>query len=306
VERSAAAVVSIFSVRPATGDSQATPPQLISSLGSGVLVDPRGYIVTNLHVIQDAARIRIQLADGRVAEPRLVGTDSLTDLAVLQITLPDLPAITLGRSDTLRIGDIVLAIGNPYGLGQTVTQGIVSATGRGLGLTLIEDYIQTDAAINVGNSGGALVNTRGELVGINIASLEPGLQPSGLGLPEGIGFAVPVNLARGVLAEIIEHGRVLRGWLGVQGVDVTPVEAEMLDIPGGGVLLTVIYPDSPAAHAGLRPGDVITRVNGERVMLREHALNRIARLKPGSEAVLEGYRGGAKLEARVVVVARPE
>jgi len=305
VQVSAAAVVSIFSVRsvPAEDGSER---QMITSLGSGVLMDPRGYILTNLHVIQDAAQIRVQLPDGRVAEPRLIGIDSLTDLAALRINLGDLPAIPLGRSDTLRIGDVVLAIGNPFGLGQTVTQGIVSATGRGLGLSLIEDYIQTDAAINVGNSGGALVNARGELIGINAASLEPSLQPYGLSLPEGIGFAIPVNLARGVMAELIDHGRVLRGWLGVQAVELSPGRAAVLGLSGGGLEITEVYQDSPAHQAGLRSGDVITKIDGQRVLLRVNALNLIARLKPGNRVVISGLRNDEPFEHIVTVVAHPD
>jgi serine peptidase DegS len=305
VQVSATAVVSIFSLRSARADD-GSERQLITSLGSGVLMDPGGYILTNLHVIQDASQIRIQLTDGRVAEPRLVGIDSLTDLAALRINLSGLPTIPLGRSDTLRIGDVVLAIGNPFGLGQTVTQGIVSATGRGLGLSLIEDYIQTDAAINVGNSGGALVNARGELIGINAASLEPSLQPYGLSLPEGIGFAIPVNLARGVMAELIEHGRVLRGWLGVQAIELSPGRAAVLGLSGGGLELTEVYPDSPAHEAGLRPGDILTDIDGQRVLLRTNALNLIARLKPGGEVRIAGMRGNQRFERTVTVVARPD
>ena len=194
--------------------------RLVTSLGSGVILDPAGYIVTNHHVIANAADIKIQLADGRVADPAIIGLDIDTDLAVLKIDLPELPVMSLGRSDTLRTGEVVLAIGNPYGLSQTVTQGIISATGRTqLGLTRFENFIQTDAAINSGNSGGALVNLRGELIGINTAELG-----SEFGT-EGISFAIPVNLVRGVTEQLREHGRVRRGWLGIVPRDLTKVRA---------------------------------------------------------------------------------
>ncbi|MFL6577469.1 MAG: trypsin-like peptidase domain-containing protein, partial [Povalibacter sp.] len=221
VSRAAPAVVNIYTDREIKTQVKPTPlrpmyeqnlpsfrRRVESSLGSGVIVDSSGHIVTNHHVIQDATEIRVQLADGRVASPKVVGTDADTDLAVLLIDVPDMPVMPLGRSDQLRAGDVVLAIGNPLGLSQTVTQGIVSAMGRGgLRLATFADFIQTDAAINFGNSGGALINTEGELIGINTAVLAQQLGT------EGIGFAIPVNLVRGVTSEIIKYGRVRRGWL---------------------------------------------------------------------------------------------
>lgn len=269
------------------------------SLGSGVIVDRDGYIVTNYHVIRGAQEIRVQLADGRVGEASVVGTDPDTDLAVLEIDLPDLPVMSLGRSDSLRIGDVVLAIGNPFGLSQTVTQGIVSATGRGqLGVTTFENFIQTDAAINLGNSGGALVNTSGELVGINTAVVAE--------QDVGIGFAIPVNLVRGVVGQLIAQGHVVRGWLGVTLQDLTAPRARVLGIPGvrGGELVDVV-PDSPAHRAGLRPGDVITHVNGQPIRISQDALNVVAGLAPGSTVQITAIRGGEPIEIEAEVIARP-
>ena len=231
VARAAPAVVNIYTARVVTERRQAPPlDQLFGeywpsyrqrverSLGSGVIVDAKGTIVTNQHVIAGADSIRVQLSDGRIAEATVVGQDPDTDIAVLHLSIGDLPVMPMGRSDTLRVGDIVLAIGNPYGLSQTVTQGIVSATGRGqLGLATFENFIQTDAAINLGNSGGALIDAHGDLVGINTAVLN-----RSYGGPEGIGFAIPVNLVRGVMEQILAHGHVVRGWLGFVPQDLTP------------------------------------------------------------------------------------
>lgn len=256
-------------------------------LGSGVVISQDGYLVTNWHVIRDADRVVVQLADGRAAEPQVVGADPETDLALLKIDLPDLPAIQLGRSDTLEIGEVVLAIGNSYGLSQTVTLGIVSATGRGLGLTSFENFIQTDAAINIGNSGGALVNTQGELIGINTARFAAFNQS----VPDGIGFAIPVNLVRGVMAELIEHGRVIRGWLGVDTRDLPAPQAESVGVTGSAVELLEV--GGPAAAAGLRPGDIITHINGERMLSQNQAMNLVAGTRPGQTIRIRGLRRGA-------------
>jgi len=246
-------------------------------LGSGVVIDGDGHIVTNYHVIEGADAIGVQLADGRVAIPELVGTDPDTELALLRIDLPDLPEIRLGRSDALEVGDVVLAIGNSLGLTQTVTMGIVSATGRGqLGITAFEDFIQTDAAINVGNSGGALVNTRGELVGINTAVINDVPDQ----MPEGLGFAIPVNLVRGVMQQLIANGRVIRGYLGVDDARELPAaQAQILGIEGSAVLITEV--SGPAEAAGLRPGDVLTHLNGERTFTPQQATNLVASTQPG-------------------------
>ncbi len=264
-----------------------------ASLGSGVIVDAGGYVVTNHHVIRDASEIRVQLADGRVATPLVVGTDADTDLAVLKIDLPDLPVMPLGRSDELRAGDVVLAIGNPIGLSQTVTQGIVSAIGRsGLRLATFADFIQTDAAINLGNSGGALIDVDGNLIGIKTAVLAQQLGT------EGIGFAIPVNLVRGVMSEIIEHGRVRRGWLGVQVVG-DPNRRFSAPVIG------VIDKDSPAERAGLRPGDLIVEINGRQILTDQEALTQVAAMAPGSEIEIRFRRGNQSLTARATLEERP-
>ncbi len=314
VARSSPAVVNIYTARLIT--ERIRPPELdrffgeewpavrqrvAASLGSGVIVDSSGHVVTNNHVIAEASEIRLQLADGRVAAATVVGADPESDLAVLKVALTDLPVMPLGRSDELRVGDVVLAIGNPLGLSQTVTQGIVSATGRGqLGVSTFENFIQTDAAINLGNSGGALVNANGELVGINTAVLARALQT------EGIGFAIPVNLVRGVMQQIIEFGRVRRGWLGVRPQDVSPDRAQALQLPGGsGVELLEVYPGSAAARAGLRAGDIITHLNDREVRSMREALNRVAATSPGTAMKVRGWRQGQPFEFETVVEERP-
>jgi serine protease DegS len=317
VARSSPSVVNIYTARLVA--QRTRPPELDrvygdrwpavqqrveASLGSGVVVDSQGHIVTNHHVIADATGIRIQLADGRIAEEvAIVGRDPETDLAVLRIKLDKLPAMALGRSDKLRVGDVVLAIGNPYGLSQTVTQGIVSATGRDqLGLSdiaVFESYIQTDAAINLGNSGGALVNADGELIGINAAVLG---QNAGV---EGIGFAIPVNLVRGVVEQILKYGHVRRGWLGVNGQSITPEHAKLLGLPNNvGVTLLEVYADGPAAKAGLQPGDVLIALNGSPMHTDLEARNKVAALAPGKNLRIEARRGAEKIDVRVKVEER--
>ena len=306
VARAAPAVVNIHTARVVSTSITPTPARPMfeqnlpavrkrveSSLGSGVLVDATGHIVTNLHVVRGAAEIRVQLADGRVAEPTIVGADSDTDLAVLKIDLPDLPVMPLGRSDELRPGDVVLAIGNPLGLSQTVTQGIVSAIGRGsLRLVTFADFIQTDAAINFGNSGGALIDVDGDLIGINTAVLAQQLGT------EGIGFAIPVNLVRGVMSEIIQYGHVRRGWLGVHVIgDVT----RRFSAP----VVGVIDRGSPAERAGLRPGDLILELNGRPILTDQEALTQVAALLPGSEIEIRFRRGPDTRTVRATLEQRP-
>jgi serine protease DegS len=273
-----------------------------TSLGSGVIVNEHGYILTNNHVIEGAEEIQVTLHDGRNAAATVVGSDAEADLAVLKVELDNLPVITLGNSDSLRVGDVVLAIGNPFGVGQTVTQGIVSATGRSeLGINTFENFIQTDAAINPGNSGGALITARGELIGINTAIF------SQSGGSEGIGFAIPVSLAKISMAQIVEKGYVSRGWLGVEIQELTPVLAESFGLKGeNGVIIAGVLRAGPADKAGLEPGDIILQINAKAVEGIHDALNAIAQTPPGDAITLNGVRNGEPLELQVVVAERPQ
>jgi S1-C subfamily serine protease len=313
VARAAPSVVNIYTARVVRERTQAAPfSQLFGdwptyrqrverSLGSGVIVDAMGTIVTNQHVIAGADSIRVQLADGRIADPSIVGQDPDTDLAILKLKIGNLPVMPLGRSDTLRVGDIVLAIGNPYGVGQTVTQGIVSATGRGqLGLATFENFIQTDAAINLGNSGGALIDAHGDLVGINTAVLH-----RAYGGPEGIGFAIPVNLVRGVMEQILVNGHVVRGWLGFEPQDLTEEQSAQIGTAGGGVTVVNIMVTSPAFEAGVRPGDLITALGGEAVHNAQDLVARVSALKPGAEVELEGHHARQGYKLKLTALERP-
>jgi serine peptidase DegS len=274
--------------------------RLNTSLGSAVVIDPDGYLVTNYHVVAGAAEIRVQLADGRIADPAVVGYDAETDLALLKVDLGTLTAIPLGSSSKVRIGDVVLAIGNPYGLTKTVTQGIVSATGRGLlGLTTFENFIQTDAAINEGNSGGALVNSLGELVGINTAVLA---QDAGT---EGISFAIPIDLVRGVVDEIKRHGRVIRGWVGLEPDELSRAESAALGLERNIGILVKVIADGPAAVAGLRDGDVILAINDEPIRSAQQARLLVAALEPGDQIDLQGWRDGQPFTATLTAAERP-
>jgi serine protease DegS len=314
VERAAPAVVNIYTARVVVdvirpnpieqlfGDAGPRYRQRVErSLGSGVIVDEEGHVITNHHVIEKADVIRAQLADGRIADARVVGRDPDTDLAVLQLDLKkNIPVMPLGHSDRLRVGDVVLAIGNPVGLSQTVTQGIVSATGRGqLGVATFENFIQTDAPINVGNSGGALINASGELVGINTAVLA-----KNLGV-EGIGFAIPVNLVRGVMSEILTKGRVVRGWIGIVPVDIDEADAQRNNLPQPGVVVYQLYRDSPAEQVGMAPRDIILTVNGFKVKTAQDTLTRIANAKPGAKVKITGIRGAQSFASDVLVTERP-
>ena len=304
VDKSGGAVANVYIKRLVETDSADGPGRfrVLTSYASAVVIDPEGYLVTNYHVVGQAAEIRVQLADGRIAEPEIVGVDRETDLALLRVAMGQLPAITLGRSADLRIGDIVLAIGNPYGLTKSVTLGIVSARGRGnLNLATFENFIQTDAAINAGNSGGALINTDGELVGINTAVLA---QDAGT---EGIGFAIPVDLVRGVVAQIREHGRVIRGWLGLEPDDLTSAEKAAIGLEGDtGILLVNIYAGSPAAAAGLRSGDIIIAINGEAIGSSRQARLIVAGSAPGDSLEIVLIRDGVRLTTTTTVGERPE
>ncbi len=280
------------------------PPrkQLETSLGSGVIVSPSGYILTNYHVIKGAQEIEVFLKDGRHTPAQVIGTDPASDLAVLKIDLPHLPVIAFGNSKKLRVGDVVLAIGDPFGVGQTVTMGIVSATGRNeAGLSPLDNFIQTDAAINPGNSGGALINTDGDLVGINSAIL------TRTGGNQGIGFAIPVNHARRVFEQIIKYGHVIRGWLGIEAQTITPELSRALDLKTmGGVIVAGILRDSPASKAGLHPGDIILSLNGQATNNADEALRAISRQRPGTSVVLKILRHGKPLTLTAIAVNRPQ
>jgi len=286
------------------GEQPESRSQRSTNLGSGVIVSDKGYVLTNSHVVEAADEIEVALADTRRAKARIVGTDPDTDLAVLKIDLPKLPAITLGQSDNVRVGDVVLAIGNPFGVGQTVTLGIVSALGRShLGINTFENFIQTDAAINPGNSGGALVDVNGNLIGVNTAiySRTPG------GASLGIGFAIPVSTAKQVLEQIVETGSVTRGWMGVGVQDMTRELAESFKLPDiRGALITEVFRGTPADKSGLRVGDILIAVEGRPVVDSAGMLNLVAELAPGSPATLRIVRDQKEMDLRAVIGRRPK
>lgn len=283
------------------GDNGPKQRRMESSLGSGVIMSPEGYILTNNHVTTGADQIVAALRDGRETLARVVGSDPETDLAVLKIDLKSLPSITLGRSDGLRVGDVALAIGNPFGVGQTVTMGIISATGRNqLGLNSYEDFIQTDAAINPGNSGGALVDANGNLTGINTAIF------SKSGGSQGIGFAIPVKLATEVMKSIIEHGQVIRGWLGIEVQPLTKDLAESFGLTGRpGIVVAGIFRDGPAQKAGLQLGDVILSIDGEPAGDGRKSMNQVARIKPTDKVSILVMRNGKEIKLSAEIGLRP-
>ncbi len=270
-----------------------------SSLGSGVIVSKNGFILTNNHVVADADQIVILLHDGREAKATIVGLDEYTDLAVLKTDLSDLTPVSIGNPQRSRVGDVVLAIGNPFGVGQSVSQGIISATGRGIGLNTFENFLQTDAAINPGNSGGALIDTYGNLLGINSAIL-------GESSSVGIGFAIPADTAIRVMEDIVKHGKVIRGWLGVQAQQLSAEVASRLGLdPPRGMIITDIHMNGPAHLAGLLPGDIITHINSKVVGDGRHGTNLIADLMPGDPIHLDVLRNGEKISVTAVAGARP-
>jgi serine protease DegQ len=316
-KRASPAVVSITASRASTqrphsddpmfrfffGDrAQQMPEERQFGLGSGVIVSPDGYLLTNNHVIDGADDVEVLLGDGRSAKARTIGADPESDIAVLKIDLDKLPVIVFGDVDRLQVGDVVLAIGNPFGVGQTVTSGIVSALGRNsLGINIFENFIQTDAAINPGNSGGALVDASGNLLGINTAIY------SRSGGSLGIGFAIPVSTARQVMEGLIKDGQVTRGWIGVEPRDLTPEIAKTLGLAvTQGVLITGVVQAGPASTGGLRPGDVVLKIAGTPVANTPQLLNAVAALKPHETATISVQRGESALDVKVIVVQRPK
>ena len=311
--KAAPAVVSINTSKAAVRHPRSNDPwfqfffgdqanqQAQAGLGSGVIISADGYILTNNHVVEGADEIEVTLTDSRRARARTIGTDPETDLAILKIELEKLPVIVLGNSDTLDVGDRVLAIGNPFGVGQTVTSGIVSALGRTqLGINTFENFIQTDAAINPGNSGGALVDVHGNLLGINTAIY------SRSGGSMGIGFAIPVSTAKMVLDGIVKDGQVTRGWIGVEPSELSPELAETFGVKATeGVILTGVLQDGPGALGGMRPGDVILRVAGTSINSVPNLLSTVAALKPGTPATFEVQRANQLMELSVVPGVRP-
>ena len=283
------------------GDRLDARPREVSNLGSGVIISPNGYILTNQHVVEAADEIQVALANGKTVPARVVGSDPETDLAVLKIDAGGLPAITFAEPDSLKVGDWVLAVGNPFGVGQTVTAGIVSALGRThLGINTFENFIQTDAAINPGNSGGALVDASGNLVGINSAIY------SRTGGSQGIGFAIPVSIARKVMEQIIKSGSVTRGWVGVEVQDLSPELAESFSLKSAeGALIAGVLKGGPADVGGIRPGDILLAVNGHTVADSASLLNLIAALKPGEDAQLTVARKQQTLNLKIQVGRRP-
>lgn len=278
-------------------------PQQSSSLGSGVIVSKDGYILTNHHVVESADQIEVALADGRHAKAHVVGSDPETDLAVIKIELPgSMPAITFGHSEQVHVGDIVLAVGNPFGVGQTVTMGIVSALKRNhLGLNTFENFIQTDAAINPGNSGGALVDVKGNLIGINSAIYSPN------GGSLGIGFAIPVSTAKKVMEQIIQTGSVTRGWIGVAVQELTPELADSFKLGSvQGVLISAVMRGGPADKAGIKPGDILTMVGDKQLTDSNSMLEAIAALPPGKVATLKLLRNESTISVKVTIGKRPK
>ncbi len=317
VKRTAPAVVNIYTSKiikqqphPFFGDpvfrhffNRDNAPQqerIQRSLGSGVIVSPEGYLLTNHHVIKDADKILIALYDGRETFADIVGSDPDTDLAVLKIDLPNLLTAPINESGVMEVGDVVLAIGNPFGFEQSVSQGIISATGRhGLNLNTYENFIQTDAAINPGNSGGALINAHGDLIGINSAVW------SKSGGSQGIGLAIPIDTATAVMMEIMQHGRVIRGWLGMEGQQLLTKQPSSSQASATGIIVTNTHPSGPAAQAGVLPGDLIVELNGEKVDNAYRIMQRVAQIRPGKKVHAIIIRDGKRLAVDIAVWERP-
>ena len=300
VRRAAPAVVNIYSL--SIDQSKPLNPGSLQGLGSGVIMSKEGYILTNYHVIKKADEIVVALQDGRKFTSEVVGSDPETDLAVLKVEGDNLPVVPVSLEIPARVGDVVLAIGNPYNLGQTITQGIISATGRnGLSSGYL-DFLQTDAAINAGNSGGALIDTTGQLIGINTAAFQIGGEGGG----HGINFAIPIKLAHSIMGKLIKNGRVIRGALGIGGEPVGPVMAQILNLPDlTGVVITSIDRNGPAAQAKLQPRDVITKYEGESIPGVEMLMDRIAETTPGKKVMMTVIRDGKSYEVPVVIAEKP-
>lgn len=317
VQAAAPAIVNIYTTKVVTEKNPFFDDQLLKrffgnqlvprqrlerSLGSGVIISREGYLLSNYHVVENADEILVALRDGRTTEARLIGGDPDTDLAVLKIELDQLPTIILGQSEKLRVGDVTMAIGNPFGVGQTVTLGIISATGRSdIGINTFEDFIQTDAAINPGNSGGGLINARGELIGINTAIF------SRSGGSQGIGFAIPIHIARTAMEQIITQGFIPRGWLGFDTQNLTPQLLETFSqVNLSGVLINRVYRNSPAHITGIAPGDVLIELNGKAVSNSRQLYRQVTQLKPQSTVTLKILRGKNIYEFTSTVIQRPE
>ncbi len=301
VRHAAPAVVNVYN-RNMGANSQSELQ--IRTLGSGVIMNDKGYILTNKHVINNADQVIVALQDGRVFEALLVGSDSLTDLAVLKIDAGNLPVIPINDKRVPHVGDLVMAIGNPYNLGQTVTQGIISATGRiGLSPSGRQNFLQTDASINQGNSGGALVNSLGELVGINTLSFD---QSNDGATPEGIGFAIPTALATKVMGKLIRDGRVIRGYIGIGGREVSPLHGPTTSLDRmQGIIVNEVTPNGPAANAGMVVTDVIVSVNGKPAISAIETMDQVAEIRPGTVIPVEIMRNGKKLTLQVTIQEYP-
>lgn len=301
VRRAVPAVVNVYNRSAANGSQN----RGVTTLGSGVIMNAKGYILTNRHVINDADQIIVALQDGRFFEAMLVGSDSLTDLAVLKITASSLPVITINPKRVAHVGDIVMAIGNPYNLGQTVTQGIISATGRvGLSPSGRQNFLQTDASINHGNSGGALINSLGELMGINTLSFDKSNDGE---TPEGIGFAIPTALATKIMDKLIRDGRVIRGYIGITGREVPPLHGQGAGIDRiQGIVVSEVAPGGPAAKAGIQANDVITSVNGKAAVSAQETMDQVAEIRPGSVIDVEVNRNDQKLTLPVTIQEFPD
>jgi Do/DeqQ family serine protease len=311
VKKASAAVVSIQAIRVVEKKTGFISPFFIApdpnkrrreNKGSGVIISNQGHILTNYHVIANAEHILVTLLDGRQSMAKILGSDPDTDLAVITIDLHNLPSIIVADANKIRVGDVVLAIGNPYGIGQTVTQGIISATGRDrVGLNTYENFIQTDAAINPGNSGGALINAKGEIVGINSAIF------SDSGSYQGISFAIPINMSLNVVQDIVRHGSVIRGWLGVEGVDLNPQMLSRVGLANiQGVLITDVFTQGPADKSGLAIGDIITQIDQQPIRDTRDVLDIIARGHPGDRIKISGIRQRQSFTTQATLGRRPQ